>query len=260
MLLKRKAEKFAHSSRRIAKETFGSLSGCMVEGNAEQRVRERFIRRLSLGLSVGLQALFFAVVLIAPLFGKTEKISHVVTLLPPYGPQQRHHETVRHNSHAYKTECTYCFSSIRPISPMQNVSRNDNTPGDSEPTGFGNTPGTGLIPMEGPGRTPQPPDDPAEKLPKRVHVGTIEPAMLTRKIEPIYPALARQIGRAGRVELHAVIAVDGSVQSLEVIAGDPLLVQSALDAVSQWHYKPTILNGQAVEVDTHITVIYSMPR
>jgi protein TonB len=232
----------------------------MVEGNPEQRVSERFIRRLSLGISVGLQALFFAVVLILPLFGKPEKIYYVVTPLPPYGPPPRHHETVRHNSHAHTTECTYCFSSIRPISPTQNVSRNDTTPGNSEPTGLGSTPGTGLIPMEGPVRTPQPPDDQAQKFPKRVHVGTIEPAMLRRKIEPIYPALARQIGRAGRVELHAVIAVDGSVQSLEVVEGDALFIRSALDAVSQWHYKPTILNGQAVEVDTHITVIYSMPR
>ena len=114
--------------------------------------------------------------------------------------------------------------------------------------------------MEGSGWTPKPPDEPTDKLPKRVRVGTIEPAMLTRKIAPIYPAWVRQIGRSGRVELHAVIAVDGSVQSLEVIEGDPLLIQSALDAVRQWHYKPTILNGQAVEVDTHITVIYSMSR
>src|SRR5947209_17784341 len=173
MLLKRKAQKRGHASQSIAKENFGSLSGCMVEGNVEQRIRERFIRRLSLGLSVGLQALFFAVVLIVPLFGKAEKISYVVPLLPPYGPQQQHHETVRHTSHSYKPACTYCFSSIRPISPTQNVSRNDNTPGDPEPIGLGNTPGTGLIPMEGAVRRPQPPSDPVEKLPKRVHVGTI---------------------------------------------------------------------------------------
>ncbi|GAC1622029.1 MAG: hypothetical protein PVS2B2_01640 [Candidatus Acidiferrum sp.] len=84
--------------------------------------------------------------------------------------------------------------------------------------------------------------------------------MLTRRVEPVYPSLARQIGRAGHVELHAIIATDGSVQSLEVIEGDPLFVRSALEAVSQWRYKPTLLNGQAVEVDTLITVIYSMQR
>jgi len=82
--------------------------------------------------------------------------------------------------------------------------------------------------------------------------------MLIRRIEPVYPLLMRQMHREGRVELRAIIATDGSIQSLEIVGGDPLFYQSALEAVRQWHYKPTILNGQAVEIDTHITVIYSM--
>ena len=93
---------------------------------------------------------------------------------------------------------------------------------------------------------------------KRIHIGTIEPALLTRRVAPIYPALPKQIRREGRVELHAIISTDGSIQSLEVISGDPLFYQSALQAVREWRYRPTILNGQAVEVDTHITVIYSL--
>lgn len=60
------------------------------------------------------------------------------------------------------------------------------------------------------------------------------------------------------MELRAMIATDGTIQSLEVVGGDPLFFQSALDAVRQWRYKPTILNGQPVEIDTHITVIYTM--
>ena len=60
------------------------------------------------------------------------------------------------------------------------------------------------------------------------------------------------------MELHAVIATDGSVQSLEVVSGDPLFVSSALDAVRQWRYRPTYLNGQPVEIDTYITVIYTL--
>jgi len=82
--------------------------------------------------------------------------------------------------------------------------------------------------------------------------------MLIRRVEPIYPPLARQMHREGRVELRAIIATDGSIQSLEIVGGDPLFYQSALEAVRQWHYKPTILNGQAVEIDTYITVIYIM--
>jgi periplasmic protein TonB len=60
------------------------------------------------------------------------------------------------------------------------------------------------------------------------------------------------------VELRAVIATDGTIQSLEVISGDPLLIRSALDAVRDWRYHPTILNGQPIEVETHITVIYTL--
>jgi periplasmic protein TonB len=84
--------------------------------------------------------------------------------------------------------------------------------------------------------------------------------MLIRRVEPIYPAPMRQIRRAGRVELRAVIATDGTIQSLHVVSGDPGFYQSAIDAVSQWRYKPTVLNGQPVEVDTFITVIYNMPQ
>jgi protein TonB len=62
------------------------------------------------------------------------------------------------------------------------------------------------------------------------------------------------------VELHAIIATDGTIQSLEVLSGDPLFYRSALAAVREWRYRPTILDGQAVEIDTHITVIYKLQR
>jgi protein TonB len=58
--------------------------------------------------------------------------------------------------------------------------------------------------------------------------------------------------------LHAIISKSGSVQQLEVISGHPLLVQAALDAVRQWKYRPTTLNGEPVEVDTTIDVIFSL--
>jgi protein TonB len=84
--------------------------------------------------------------------------------------------------------------------------------------------------------------------------------MLTRRIEPIYPTLMRQIGRSGQVQLRATIGTDGTIQSLQVVGGDPGFFQSALEAVRQWHYRPTVLNGNPVEVDTFITVIYNISR
>jgi len=82
--------------------------------------------------------------------------------------------------------------------------------------------------------------------------------MLIRRIEPQYPALAKQLHREGRVEMHARIAIDGTIQSLEIVSGDPIFHLSAMEAVSQWLYRPTVLNGQKVEVDTYITVIYTL--
>ena len=83
-------------------------------------------------------------------------------------------------------------------------------------------------------------------------------AQLIRRVEPIYPPLARQIQREGRVELRAIISTVGRIESLEVLSGDPLFIQSALAAVREWRYRPTILNGRPIEVDTRITVIYTL--
>jgi TonB family protein len=105
----------------------------------------------------------------------------------------------------------------------------------------------------------RPTTDVGVESPKRLKT-FLEPAPLTRRVEPAYPVLARQKGREGRVELHALIATDGTIQSLEVLSGDPLFYNSALAAVREWRYRPTLLNGQAIEIDTRITVLYKLNR
>jgi protein TonB len=70
--------------------------------------------------------------------------------------------------------------------------------------------------------------------------------------------LARQTRISGTVRLHAIIGKDGTVRELTLESGHPLLVQAALDAVRQWRYQPTLLNGEPVEVDTTIDVIFSL--
>jgi protein TonB len=84
--------------------------------------------------------------------------------------------------------------------------------------------------------------------------------MLVLRVEPVYPVLPRQMGRGGRVELRAIIVTDGTIQSLQVVGGDAMFYRSAFEAVRQWRYRPTVLNGQPVEVDTYITVIYHLER
>ncbi|MBZ5509175.1 MAG: TonB family protein [Acidobacteriia bacterium] len=89
--------------------------------------------------------------------------------------------------------------------------------------------------------------------PKRI-ISVLTEAQLLNKVEPVYPRPAILAGIQGQVKLHAIIARDGTIQSLNVMSGSPLLVRAATEAVSQWRYRPYVLNGEAVEVETFITV------
>lgn len=88
--------------------------------------------------------------------------------------------------------------------------------------------------------------------------GNVQHARIIKNVPPIYPEDARQAGISGTVRLHAIIAKDGKVKDLELVSGHPLLAQAALDAVRQWTYQQTLLNGVPVEVDTTIDVIFSL--
>jgi protein TonB len=110
----------------------------------------------------------------------------------------------------------------------------------------------------GAGNAPPPPP---KLTPKRVTVGgNVQAARLVNRVQPLYPPLARQTRISGTVKLHAIIGKNGQVEQLQVVSGHPLLVQSALDAVRQWRYQPTLLNGEPVEVDTEIDVIFSLAQ
>lgn len=97
--------------------------------------------------------------------------------------------------------------------------------------------------------------------PSRLRLGgEIEAAKIISKVQPVYPDGARSAGISGTVILHAVISMEGKPLSLRVMNSqiDPDLARSAVEAVSQWRYTPTLLNGEPIEVDTTITVIYSL--
>jgi TonB family protein len=88
--------------------------------------------------------------------------------------------------------------------------------------------------------------------------GNAEAGNLVHQVSPVYPDLAKQAHISGTVVLHAVIAKDGTIEQLEYVSGPPLLMHSAMDAVRQWRYRPVILNGEVVEVDTTISVVYPL--
>jgi periplasmic protein TonB len=99
-----------------------------------------------------------------------------------------------------------------------------------------------------------------QELPKRVRVSEkVMKVLLTKKVTPEYPDEARNKHITGSVVMKALISQEGDVQKLIVLSGDPLLVASAVEAAKQWKYKPYLLQGQPVEVETQITMIFSLP-
>lgn len=252
----------------ISNESLGSLGGCLVEGDPEQRRRERRVRRRSLIISIFTQAAVVGLLILLPLFGKSERIAlALATPIPPYG----HHRPVGDTATSRPTRppnpggrFIYTLPTDRPVL----TSSVDESPvGAPEIGPGGNQLGSGsecswCVDVGGKNSGPRPPQPVSEtkSKPQVLRMTSIDPAMLIYRVQPVYPPLPWQIHKEGRVELQAFIATDGSIRSLEVVSGDPMFFQSALDAVRQWRYKPTILNGQPVQIDTHITVIYTMPH
>jgi protein TonB len=109
--------------------------------------------------------------------------------------------------------------------------------------------------------TPQPPPPQRSEVvpPVRMRVGGIvSAARLIYQPKPEYPELARMTRTEGVVEFEAVIDKDGTIEELKVLRGHPLLVKAALEAVRQWRYQPTLLNGEPIEVLTEITVNFKL--
>ncbi len=255
-------------SQVIPEEDFGSLRACLVEGNAEQCARERRVRRRALVTSILVQSAVLTLLFLVPLFGKTERIvmKGDFVPIPPYGHQSNHPRgngkptnhrpttpDLRFTFHPPKNPANpHPVEQAGPVGPLLEYDPTMNAQNDGPDC-------LGCVNIGGRQTGPRPPQPAVETRtrPQLIHT-QLDPAMLIRRIEPVYPSLAIQTHREGRVELRAIIGTDGTIQSLQVVSGDPLFLISAREAVQQWKYKPTILNGQAVEIDTFITVVYTM--
>jgi periplasmic protein TonB len=243
----------------------GFLNACLLEADPVLEQRARRIKRRAILVSIALQILIVLALLLIPLLGKSENIARRVLVYPsvPYSPGHPHPVAQQRLPRQAPTD--YWFYRLNQI-PTVIVTRDPNQSQNVDAAidnsdiarygGDGNGPG---VPFAGFTSAPQPPEPAKPKPVERRHTSELlQSALLIHGVEPSYPPLARQLHREGRVELHAIISADGSIQSLEVLSGDPLFIRSSLDAVREWRYRPTILNGQAIEVDTHITVIYTL--
>ena len=242
-----------------------SLRACLVDGDADQLHRARRTRRRSLLLSVLVQIAILTALILIPILSKTPRIALAIVMpVPPYyhaatseHATERPHRVVRTHQFAFCLTCPPVLTQA-PTAATNSIQQDDTSTG-SDPIGDGVAPEcsecVGLA--ANPGPRPAIPNVPT---PSVVRVTHLDPAMLIHRVEPAFPTLARQTGREGRVELHALIGTDGAVRALQVLEGDAMFYNSALDAVRQWRYKPTFLNGRPVEIDTHITVIYKLNR
>lgn len=253
----------------VSKEVLGSLTSCLMEGNADEERGARKARRRALIVSIVVQILVLATLVMYPLLSHGEHLAYTVfTPLPPYTHFGGNAHDANHDRHTGKTPppCRICApTSISPIIVTTDHNTTTTQSGDADVPDIPGAPGGDVIPgtrpATGPERGPVAPQQEGKTHEvRRVSRGHIESAMLLRRVEPVYPALPLQMHREGRVELHAIIATDGSIQALEVVSGDPLFYASALAAVREWRYRPTFLDGQAVEVDTQISVIYTLNR
>lgn len=111
--------------------------------------------------------------------------------------------------------------------------------------------------QEPPKDEPAPPASPA--APTRIRVGgTVQQAKILHLVQPEYPADAKKKGIQRTVLLHAIVGKEGAVSQLEAVSGPPELRRAAMDAVKQWRYRPSILKGNPVEVDTTIAVVFTL--
>ena len=98
---------------------------------------------------------------------------------------------------------------------------------------------------------PPPPPKPVARPPR---ISRIMEGNLIHRVQPVYPMTAKLARIQGPVVLRAVISKDGAIENLAVVSGHPMLVKAAIDAVSQWRYRPYMLNGDPYEVETQVTV------
>jgi protein TonB len=99
-----------------------------------------------------------------------------------------------------------------------------------------------------------------QQAPQKLKISQgVSQGLLIKSVDPVYPALARQMRLQGSVELLANIGTDGSITSVKLLSGDSILSQAAISAVKQWKYKPYYLGDQAVAIQTQITVKFKLP-
>lgn len=244
-----------------SKASPGHLSECLIENDAEAMQHGRQLRLKALLISLLFEAAVLAALLAWPLLNPATLNAHYVSIpVPPYrrGAPEKPRENVRPAAHhpvppqvLMQPPIVPPHVDLRPqAAPVIDA---DNSSTDEDVVGV--IPGFdgGNDPLaSAPRAQPSPLEKPATG-PRKMSEGVME-AMLIGRVQPDYPETAKLLHLSGPVKLRAIISTDGRVKGLTVLSGNPILARAAIQAVSEWRYRPTLLSGQPVEVETLITV------
>ncbi|HUO36304.1 MAG TPA: energy transducer TonB [Candidatus Acidoferrum sp.] len=239
----------------------GHLSACLIDDDKEAMRRGRRLRRKALAISLVLEAMALAAMLAWPLlYPSTLGAIFIATPVPPYrhGVEEKPRTLARQTPHRPIPAPAFMQPAVIPPrvdtrpTPPPTVPVDEPSTGDTISMGdyIGIDGGTNI----GKGVNPPPPRLPERRTaPQPISEGLME-ARLIHRVQPSYPRAAIAMQISGTVKLRAIISADGRIRELTALSGSPLLARAAIEAVSQWRYRPTLLNGQAVEVETLITV------
>jgi periplasmic protein TonB len=243
----------------------GMFADSMLETSWAQRTRRSFTTLTSFGL----QAVILGLLLLLPLWKTVglpvaRTVSTPVSLGRPDAPPERPAGHVRSSGVQI---VPYTGQIIAPRQVPRTIERGS----DSSPVptigdiGAGGLPGeissavgsmTGFpIPLAG---TRALPPAPAPTISHTFRTSSMLQGNLIRRVDPVYPPLARAARIQGSVVLAATISKAGTIDNLHALSGHPMLVPAAVDAVRQWRYRPYILNSEPIEVETQITVNFSL--
>jgi protein TonB len=239
----------------------------LVDGDAVTKVRDRRRRREALGISFIIESVVLALLIVAPLMTSVAQPHSTTTSSMPLAfggshttAEARHPTSTFHRSGKFRAH-PFTFT-MNPTAhrPARQVEEDVAPPisgASSSPPG-----GSMITDFRATDAPVQPPKEIKKSDEKRaVKISeTVQQAQLVSRIEPRYPPLALQTRKEGTVLLHAIISREGRITAIEVASGSPWFVQAALDAVREWRYRPTYLNGEPVEVETSITVIFRLSQ
>jgi protein TonB len=243
-----------------------TLDRVMFAGTLESSWPERGRRGWTTLTSFGLQAMVAGTLLLLPLLRPTglpsfHQISTPISLGQPLGDtsmSRAYASAAPATSH--ETRIIFMHSTQSQVSPHPSVDDGPLPTAESglyfpEALGSGDPHGLGFVSG---GTQPVLPVAPPATVTPVVRLSHMSEGDLIHKVLPAYPALARSARIQGVVVLQAMIGKQGSIENLRVVTGHPMLTSAAIDAVRQWRYRPYILNNEPVEVETQITVNFSL--